>query len=311
MASRGEALKTYTIRHKLENFHVYFWILKDFAWTSDDRPLAWFSGILALAYLVGLVGFAFRIGDYEETYMLTGTFLWLFGNFWWMAGEVGMFGSDEKNTPQAGFIFAFAILWNVVYYVALKPFRVLGQTNPTATAYFEGNGLYPREYFNGAIHFANFREYEYLHTLFWVCKDLSWNIFLAPAWIVSFAFTFGIGADFVWLSRGAPVECAHYIAQFLWVTANFAWAIGEFFDGEHDEPFPITKLDRESLVTGRWWAQIILVLACVPGLFCYGVYVPFIQPKGEGEVGVVDEETKLFLAKGSAVDTTGAKALAA
>ncbi|KAJ1463446.1 hypothetical protein M885DRAFT_2697 [Pelagophyceae sp. CCMP2097] len=111
MASRGEALKTYTIRHKLENFHVYFWILKDFAWTSDDRPLAWFSGILALAYLVGLVGFAFRIGDYEETYMLTGTFLWLFGNFWWMAGEVGMFGSDEKNTPQAGFIFAFAILW--------------------------------------------------------------------------------------------------------------------------------------------------------------------------------------------------------
>ncbi|KAJ1450467.1 hypothetical protein M885DRAFT_52180 [Pelagophyceae sp. CCMP2097] len=189
-----------------------------------------------------------------------------------------MFGDDATNTAQSGAVFVVACAWLAAYYLWLKPRGVL-KTLPAATLYYDNLGLRPRSCFGSRFDFANFRDYEHLHTVFWVLKDMFWNRMWVTPWVVAFACTFGVGFDFVFLARRQPLECAVYTSQLLWVTANFAWASGEFFVPQHDEPIRLNRIDHEAAVTGRWWAQLLLVFAMIPGILCYGIYVPFFHGK--------------------------------
>lgn len=265
----------YEFKQHLENVHIYLWILKDYAWTSDNLMLSWVAGSTAIAWLVGLIGLSLTQQSWEDAYHQVGTLLWLCGNFVWMAGEVGMWGDDRDNSVKAAYFFTASIGWLAVYYVVLRPCQYLTPCTVT-TKYYESMGLFPRVFGNYRP-FVNFRQYEYLHTLCWVSKDLSWNRYFAWTWIPAFALTFALGMDFIYLTFASNniSECCHYVAQLLWVTANFAWALGEFYYDDHDTPISLAHWDDEAFQTGRWWAQLALVLAFMPGLFCYFVYRPF------------------------------------
>lgn len=76
----------FTVRGS-ENFHIYLWIAKDFAWTQDLYYESMFFGIAALVWCGVLMYHAIKLGYYNEIYMLIPFIMWLSANFTWMAGN--------------------------------------------------------------------------------------------------------------------------------------------------------------------------------------------------------------------------------
>lgn len=162
----------YEFKQHLENVHIYLWILKDYAWTSDNLMLSWVAGSTAIAWLVGLIGLSLTQQSWEDAYHQVGTLLWLCGNFVWMAGahshlsvsktkssracvdsfrlfknslcagEVGMWGDDRDNSVKAAYFFTASIGWLAVYYVVLRPCQYLTPCTVT-TKYYESMGTLP------------------------------------------------------------------------------------------------------------------------------------------------------------------------
>jgi hypothetical protein len=52
----------------------------------------------------------------------------------------------------------------------------------------------------------NWREYEHLHTLLWLCKDLSWDLASPLSWVVFIIPTFLIALDFIWMTWSTHVR---------------------------------------------------------------------------------------------------------
>ena len=199
--------------------------------------------------------------------------LWLGGNYVWMCGEltiplvpntddgVPVFGNNDKNTLVAFHMFVVALCFLALHYCVLRPLEIT-KSNKHMTDYYIQHEFYPRF----PSYFKNIKQYEYLHTLCWIGKDLCWNRLWPAPWIFFFFFTFGVAIDFVFLSyaKGYWVDCAHYCAQLLWVTANFAWGYGEMFHKQFDSPVALDNFSELALRTGRWWAEWILLFAYVP-----------------------------------------------
>jgi hypothetical protein len=255
-----------------DNAHIYMWIMKDYAWASQNHTLALIFGSAALSWCAVLFTHAIHNRDWEETYFLVGMFLWLFANFWWMAGETEITGDDDTNSLQSSFIMEAALSWLVLYFFVLMPLNIFKE-NFAMKKYFEDAGMVSRFKF-----FRNWRQYEYVHMLCWCMKDFAWNRMIAPLWIVALIPTVLVGADFIYetYSKNYIIDFAHYSAQLLWVFGNAAWSAGELFNAAYDEPIPVTNASYDSVRTGRWWACILLLLAYVPILCLYFGWVPYI-----------------------------------
>jgi hypothetical protein len=213
----------FTIRGS-ENFHIVLWISKDLSWTQDNRGAALFFGVAALTWCVVLVYHALIIRNWEEVYMLVPFILWLSGNFLWMYGEVYN-GDDDYVVPRAAIIMETAIALILLYHIVLRPFKLIPEPSKEMIDKYESADLIPR-----FSYFRHWREYEHIHTLFWLGKDVSWNQSCAPAWIICLIPTFLIGADFIymtWKTNKMTIDMAHYIAQLIWVLGNMLWAMGE------------------------------------------------------------------------------------
>jgi len=260
----------------VENFHVYLWILKDFAWAQDDYWLAVVFGSAALVFCGVLMYLA--LWDLEEVYMYIAMTLWLFGNYWWMAGEVGIHGDDDTNSPECAHILSAALCWMALYYLCLRPLGIVVPSSKTLSRY-KHSGLKPR--FN---YFLTWRQYEHTHTLFWMAKDLCWNLLLPIPWAIFSVPTVLIACDFVYVTwkNGHIVDSAHYCAQLIWVISNLTWAAGEIFVPQYDDPIPITTRTPTALKTCRWWASVLLVCAFVPITSLYFIYFPIKTCEQEG-----------------------------
>jgi hypothetical protein len=53
----------------------------------------------------------------------------------------------------------------------------------------------------------NWREYEHLHTLLWLSKDLSWNQGSPIPWVIFMVPTLLIAVDFIWMTWSTKVSC--------------------------------------------------------------------------------------------------------
>lgn len=62
------------------------------------------------------------------------------------------------------------------------------------------------------------------------------------------------------------------MAQFLWVTANGIWAFGEIYS-HYDAPMGIFTNDPLRWLTCRWYASWILILALVPVIVMYIIWI--------------------------------------
>ena len=70
------------------------------------------------------------------------------------------------------------------------------------------------------------------------------------------------------------MEHVHYLAQFLWVTANGIWAFGEIYS-IHDAPMSLFTRSRDRWITCRWYACWIVTLALVPIVCMYIIWIFF------------------------------------
>ena len=113
----------FTIRGS-ENFHIYLWIAKDFSWSQGLYYESLVFGVSALGWCTVLMYNAFRSKNMEEIYFLIPLTLWLFGNFWWMTGEI-VNQDDDVRQPQAGDIMIAGICFFILYWCCLRPFNLL------------------------------------------------------------------------------------------------------------------------------------------------------------------------------------------
>jgi len=256
-----------------DNFHVYLWILKDYAWSSGNDPLAYFFGVAALSWCGVLALVAISSNDYEELYFLFAMFGWLFANFWWMAAETGIVAQDDdESSLQSSYMMEASLVWLLVYFLYLLPQNVFAD-NPEQTKLYEDAGLVPR-----FAYFKSWRQYEYVHMLCWLCKDFAWNRDQKELYAIALIPTVLVGVDFIHESylNNYVVDYAHYSAQLMWVFANAAWSVGELFFPLYDDPIPVTEVSTESLHTGRWWASMLLLMAFIPIALLYLVWLPWV-----------------------------------
>lgn len=148
----------------LENIHIYLWILKDFFWAQDAYWPALICGSAAVLYSFMLIGIAMHNRDAEESYMLIALSLWLCGNGWWMCGDVGISGNNNKNAPEAAYILVAALAWILLHHVLLRPLGLMRVSQSTIAKY-KGTGLRPR-----FTYFVTWRGYEHAHSFFWAAK---------------------------------------------------------------------------------------------------------------------------------------------
>ena len=87
--------------------------------------------------------------------------------------------------------------------------------------------------------FKNFRQYENLHMLIWIGKDLAWITLNITMWFICFVPTILIAADFVYLSVTSIGEVA---VNLKWIYFEILFAIAfslSLISGQHraDCPF--------------------------------------------------------------------------
>jgi len=230
---------------------------------------------------------------------------WLGANFWWMLGELHdhEYGFPAPGTQwyarhnaQAGWLLDSSLIVCGLYSLLLRPMGWLPAPSEAARKPYKRALLRPRRAVRWALRLSNgaeqsdWRVYENMHLFFWLGKDSAWAHFdtgdtparRAVMWILFAVPTISVSVDFFVLSvckREGIVEHAHYVAAFLWVSANIAWAAGELWgDAYHDAavglvggPLPVSSdsdvgesYSQFVLQSGRWWSAWLCISAYVP-----------------------------------------------
>jgi hypothetical protein len=244
---------SYYFNEGQENFHIYLWLLKDLAWVQSWYLPGIFIGGFACFWSIFLVSKSISHRNVNEFWSRFADLLWLFANYWWMLGETHDYEKPnepsqyEAKTRQAAAIMITALVWIGSYYLVLKPFGVVDKfTNtPTPSAPVTDSLVeeHPRPRF--AFYFNSWREYENLHSLFWIGKDTAWVLAKTPMWFLFFFPTLSVSIDVTVTTLFKPnllIDHAHHCAQLLWVLANAVWATGELFlTTHHDEPLSLAR----------------------------------------------------------------------
>jgi hypothetical protein len=163
------------------------------------------------------------------------------------------------------------IVVQICYHIFVKWLKWINLTpNEKAEQLYNETGLKSR-----FSYFTTFRQYEHFHMLCWIGKDLCWNADIKVLWFIFVLPTFFISADFIYLSSKNPrmvIDTSHYVAQFIWVTANIAWAYQELFLlSMSDKP---QYLPHPNDHTFRWASSLLLTLAWIPIGLLYCVWLP-------------------------------------
>ena len=259
-----------------ENVHIYLWILKDLSWAQSWWIPGHVFGIAAVLWSFYILSHAVRDRNTNEIMTNFSTFMWLFGNTWWMIGDIHDHNFPEEpawypqRTIDCRNIMVAALCLLGAYYLIVKPLKLFNVDNPDAMVHYDRTGLKPR--WPISLLFKTWREYENVHILFWLGKDCAWNRLIPSMWFVFVLPTLGIMLDLACTSFFAKpllIDHAHYSAQFVWVIANAIWAGGELFTPDYDFPFPLVTTSSEARQTARWYSSWTLVAAFVPLVVMY------------------------------------------
>jgi hypothetical protein len=282
----------FSVRY-VENIHLYFWLLKDLAWSLRYTDFGMTFGTIAVLWLGVLYYNAIKARSTEEMFFLIPSTLWLIGNYLWMMGELEN-NDDDVYRPKGKACMITGIIIVIAYHIGVKWLKLFQlQSNEHAEKLYNEAGLKSRfEYF------STFRQYEHFHMLCWLGKDLCWNADIQVLWALFVLPTFFISADFIYLTSKNPkmtIDMVHYISQFLWVTANICWAYQELFElSMTDKP---QYLFNPNVYTFRWASSMLLTLAWLPLLILYCVWLPLTyfgkikQSPPSGPTGVEMTET--------------------
>ena len=237
----------------------------------------------------------FVLCEKQDAFVVLCQSIWLFGNFWWMNGEL----YDEKypnresiyddRARQSGYMLLTAFCMISTYYFIVFPLRELSllfrsdledATNGDVDqkrkeTYDPVNRVYDRlqsiNMHSGmkththlpSMVFKSWKHYENIHILMWLGKDTAWNWSWQVMWVVFSIPTILVGLDFIHkslLTKRLMIDHAHYCSQFLWVFSNLIWAYGELFlPEERDTPIDFWTISSDAKKSARWYATWILL----------------------------------------------------
>jgi hypothetical protein len=238
---------------------------------------------------------------WEEVYCMVGVTLWLFFNYWWMASEVHFIPGledDATGATQGSYIGEAGIAILGFFFLVLNPLRFFNR-DPEQDHKYAELGLIPH---TPSFITHNWRQYDHLHSICWLGKDISWSRMNKPGWVIFVIPTISISTDMLITTfrSGLWVDFCHYLAQFTWVVANIVWAAGEVFapyEGAFDTPTTFKDGLQHTTVhtvhddaTGaaddfdtwtyahkspRWFACWLVVFAFVPIAVLYFCIIPY------------------------------------
>jgi len=262
-----------------ENLHIYLWALKDFSWTQDNWVLGMVFGTLALAMSVFLIIQSIRFKNYIEFWHFIAQFLWLFGNFWWMYGELHDYQFPDldpiydTNNVECSWILVSALSWLAVYYLIILPFKLFPPITDASYRKFDDFQIKMPKWLIG---FPTLRYIENLHIVCWLGKDTAWSLNINSMWIVFMIPTLVLAFIFIIITsfqKHEFVNHMHYVAQFMWVIANIVWAYGELFL-VNDDPLSLFDYSEISKDTNRWISAWILFATFLLCAFVYVIWIP-------------------------------------
>ena len=253
----------------------------------------------------------FVLCEKQDAFVVLCQSIWLFGNFWWMNGEL----YDEKypnresiyddRARQSGYMLLTAFCMISTYYFIVFPLRELSPlfrsdledaTNGNGNqkrkeTYDPVNRVYDRlqsiNMHSGmkahthlpSMVFKSWKHYENIHILMWLGKDTAWNWSWQVMWVVFSIPTILVGLDFIHkslLTKRLMIDHAHYCSQFLWVFSNLIWAYGELFlPEERDTPIDFWTISSDAKKSARWYATWILLSGRSAGIrhiFCISFF---------------------------------------
>lgn len=135
----------------------------------------------------------------------------------WMIGEAHDYEYPDEypigiqHSNVSAIVLEVALAWLLFYYFIILPCNLM-VCNKASLSEYDDNKLKPR-----LPCFKNFRQYENLHMLFWIAKDLAWNRLNLTLWLICLVPTLLIAADFIWISSRTPtdVRVSHSFSLFL------------------------------------------------------------------------------------------------
>lgn len=101
---------------------------------------------------------------------------------------------SSQNVFVSTRVLEIALIWILIYYVVILPLRIL-HVDPASIAEYDNGLLKPR-----CSVFENFRQYENMHMLLWILKDLAWIRNNIALWAISLAPTILVAVDFIILA---------------------------------------------------------------------------------------------------------------
>lgn len=233
----------------VEWIYLGLWMVKDLAWVQGWFFVGIGAGIVALGWTFICLVLALRF--WGEAWHYVAQFLWLFGNFWWMYGELhdvqytNEVSLYEKHTDECFYVLVAALGWLGFYYILAAFIQI------------------PLFHSEQKRFQWDWRRYENFHVLLWLAKDAAWNIGNRVCWWVFAVPTVIVAFDMIVATREI-----FYVIQLLWVGANITWAFGELYCEDHDDAVGLFEFTREASLTMRWYSSWILVVSGVI-VICY------------------------------------------
>lgn len=107
---------------------------------------------------------------------------------------------SAAHADSSARVLEVALIWVCLYYLIILPFNLLPVSRASLSEYDDGT-FTPR-----FACFHNFRQYENLHMLFWIAKDLAWNRLQLTMWVLCVIPTVLLALDFIYISLSTPID---------------------------------------------------------------------------------------------------------
>ena len=117
----------------------------------------------------------------------------------------------SECTQESALILTIAFVWLMLYYCIFLPFNLIYSSKASLLEYDDGQ-LRPR-----CSIFRNFRQYENLHMLFWISKDLAWNRLNLSLWLICLIPTIVISADLFIIAVTSNSSVSLVILSFIYL----------------------------------------------------------------------------------------------
>ena len=112
---------------RIENLHIFFWLVKDISWAMLWKPIGMFMLIPTLTVAIIITWQTRKI--FSELFHNLAVVFWITANGYWMIIE--FYGYDEELRIYTSIPFTIGLVFIVIYYAFILPRekRRMAETN--------------------------------------------------------------------------------------------------------------------------------------------------------------------------------------